>query len=154
MGQGSGLGGGAGSEQGAGHTAGLQEHRLGHTHLPLLIHLGEELIHVCQVFVLKEKPLRTRGPWCAGAAGSQGEPQSLPPMGAVAGPRWPLCLCSSWLNLVGVIQLKNNLPLWGYFYLGLVPSTQTHMWPRATRVPSGNNRHSRRHRCQAGTRGD
>lgn len=38
-----------------------REHRPGHTHLPLLIHLREELVHVCQVLVLKEKTLRMRG---------------------------------------------------------------------------------------------
>lgn len=72
------------------------------------------------------------------------------------------CLRSSRLNRVaGVIQLKNNLPLWGYFYPGISPlrraSTQTHTQPRAARVArlSENNRYSswgsanRRHRCRA-----
>lgn len=46
--------------------AGLDEKMPGHAHLPLLIHLREELVHVRQVFVLKEKALRTKGPWCTG----------------------------------------------------------------------------------------
>lgn len=124
-------------------------------HSPSSSHPLGRRAHPCPPGICPEREaLEDKRSLVCRAAGSQGEPQSPPSMGAVAGPRWPLCLCSSWLNLVGVIQLKNNLPLWGYFYLGLVPSTQTHMWPRATRVPSGNNRHSRRHRCQAGTRGD
>lgn len=106
-----------------------------------------------------------RGPQCTEPTGLQEEsPEGSHPTGAVAGPWWPLCLHSPQLAFArlqaGVIQLKNNLPLWGYFYLGISPlhwaSTQTHMRPRAARVarPSENNRYSswgstnRRHYCQ------
>lgn len=68
-------------------------------------------------------------------------------------------------RVAGVIQLKNNLPLWGYFYPGISPlygaSTETHTRPSGTGVaqPSETNRYSswgsanRRPSCQAGTRG-
>lgn len=37
------------------------EHVQGNTHLPLLIHLREEFIHVCQVLILEEEPLLSGG---------------------------------------------------------------------------------------------
>lgn len=112
-----GVGGGAGSEREAGKMEELvarTKSRFGvsssgwgkrgaraRTHLPLLIHLREELVHVRQVLVLKEKALRTRGRRCTGATGPQGaSPEASHPMGAaagrdeVAGPRWRLCLQS------------------------------------------------------------
>lgn len=94
-----GLGGGTSSEREAGKTAeviawtktGLrqaapdgerQKCTLGHTHLPPLIHLREELVHVRQVFVLKEEALEDEGTPVYGAYGSPGrEPRRLPPHG-------------------------------------------------------------------------
>lgn len=102
----------------------------------------------------EKEALEDKGSLVCRGCRTPGRTPKPPIMGAVAGPWCAFCLCSSWLKLAGAIQLTNNLPLWAYFYLGLVPSTQTHMWLRATCVSSGNNRHSRRHRCQAGTRGD
>lgn len=120
-----------------------REHRPGHTHLPLLIHLREELVHVCQVLVLKEKTLRMRGRGGYRFPGSlplpRGGPSSVAPLPSSPRPLFARLQA-------GVTQLKNNLPLWGYFYPGISPacpaSTQTRVQPGAAR-PSENNRFSK-----------
>lgn len=49
-----------------------REHVQGYTHLPLLIHLREEFIHVCQVLVLEKEPLLSEGTApCQQAAGRE-----------------------------------------------------------------------------------
>lgn len=111
------------------------ERRPEHAHLPLLIHLREELVHVCQVFVLKEKALRRKGPWCAGVP--RGQPRGLPPMGAVAGPGGPSAFTApARLNRrAGVIQLKNNLPGGAIFIPGLVPGARLAPDPHVAESP-------------------
>lgn len=91
-----------------------------------------------------------RGPQCWGATGPQGSSPEASQL-QQAETRWQVpsgpsaftapgpCSRGSRLNHVaGVIQLKNNLPLWGYFYPGISPlhqaSTQTHTQPLGEQV--------------------